>query len=161
MVSKLTSVAPTGETWTSQDGKTFYKQQVVLADGTTGTSLTANPEAPYSAGDEVEVTTKQTKHGIQFSIRKQQEGPTTFKPGGGYRGGNDPGKALAIARQSSLKAAVGILGEGKPVEQYLQLAERITQYVQNGPQQAAPQPQNQPRPQDQYQNNQPDFNPPF
>lgn len=158
MLTKVTSVSPTGETWTSQDGKTFYKQQVTLADGTTGTSLTANPEAPYTAGDEVEVTTKQTKHGIQFSIRKQNDNPPTFKPGGSFRSGNDPGKGLAIARQSSLKAAVGILGEGKPVEQYLQLAERITQYVQNGPEQGNQ--GNQPRPQDQY-SNQPDFNAPF
>ena len=127
--------------WTASDGTTFYKNNVQLENGVQGETLSKSPTPPYSVGDEVEYEERRGQNGTRLKLRKpSQYGNGGYGGGGGNRNDN---KGPRIMRQTAMKVAAHIVGQGKGFGEYVQVADMLVKYFegQEPSQQQAPPPQ--------------------
>ena len=102
-MTTITAVKPTG-TWTSPDGKTFYKMQISLSDGVTGQVLATTPDR-WKEGDEVDVLSKEeNEYGTKLKIGKQRDS-NGFSYGSGSRVDRSP----QIESQWAINASIAYL----------------------------------------------------
>lgn len=127
--SKIAQLRENVRTWNSPDGTLFYVHNVQLENGVQGSAFGKSPNAPYQVGDSVQYEEKRTNDGTRLKIRKESQ----YNSGQGYapRGGN-PEKEARIMRQSAMKIAAEIVGEGKHFSEYVAVANNCIKYFTEG-----------------------------
>lgn len=125
-------------TWTNSQGTTYFKNNVALANGVQGTSLSQSETPPYGVGDEVEYEERRNQHGTTLKIRKAGG---NFGQGGGNRYNGGANKHASIMRQNAMRTAAMMLGEGRSLHEYQTRAAELIAYFEGTPSQvqAAPQ----------------------
>jgi hypothetical protein len=100
-------------TWEGQYGL-FYKWEIEMENGDVGEYMSKDqPQTKFSVGmtTEYDFITKNVGGKIFHNIKPVKK---EFTPGGGGGGRSfDPGREIKIMRQSSLKAAVDLVCNGK------------------------------------------------
>jgi hypothetical protein len=128
--SKIAQLRENVGTWNASDGTLFYKHNVQLENGVQGQALGKSPNAPYQVGDAVEYEEKRTQDGTRLKIRKPSQGGGGY--GGGQRsGGNNPQRDGRIMRQTAMKVAAHIVGEGKHFSEYVNVANQCVKYFES------------------------------
>lgn len=151
--SKVAQLRENVGTWTAPDGTQFYKHNAQLENGVQGEVLGRSPQAPYAVGDEVQYEEKRTQNGTRLKLRKHNPQYNN----GGYNGGgsSNDNRGPRIMRQTAMKVAAHIVGEGKHFSEYVAVADLCVKYFEHGsaaPQQAqqAPPPQQAPQVETRY-----------
>lgn len=126
--SKIAQLRENVRTWNSPDGTLFYVHNVQLENGVQGSAFGKSPNAPYQVGDAVQYEERRTNDGTRLKIRKESS-----YQGGGYSGRHgNPDKEQRIMRQSAMKVAAEIVGQGKHFSEYVAVAENCIKYFKNG-----------------------------
>ena len=126
--SKIAQLRENVRTWNSPDGTLFYVHNVQLENGVQGSAFGKSPNAPYQVGDAVQYEERRTNDGTRLKIRKE----STYQ-NGGYSGRQaNPDKEQRIMRQSAMKVAAEIVGQGKHFSEYVAVAENCIKYFKNG-----------------------------
>lgn len=129
MKSKVTKLEQTG-TWTSGEGKTFYKFDIEFDNGDKADFLQATPEMKHALGSEpeYEITTNEKGYKkIKFLGEKKD-----FSKGGYSRfdPAEDAKRQAMIVRQSSVKVAADLVGYGKvDYDDLLIVAQRVADWA--------------------------------
>ena len=112
MKSKVTKLDQTG-TWTSGEGKTFYKFTIEFDNGDKADYLQATPEMKHAIGSEPEYEITENAKG--YKKIKFLDGKKDFTKGGYSRfdPAEDAKRQAMIVRQSSVKVAADLVGYGK------------------------------------------------
>ena len=123
-------------TWTTPDGNILYVHNVQLENGVQGFAFGKSETAPYQIGDAVQYEASPTKDGTKLKIRKE----STYNASNAYSGKPNPNKDRRIMKQSAIKNAVAIVGEGKHFSEYVKVADMLIKWLsEDGGEETAPQ----------------------
>lgn len=112
-------------TWNTPSGDVLHVHNVQLENGVQGFAFGKSETAPYQIGDAVQYESSPTKDGTKLKIRKE----STYNAGaGGYNSKPNPNKDNRIMKQSAIKNAVAIVGEGKSFSEYTKVADKLIQW---------------------------------
>ena len=137
------------DTVAQKSGKgTYQKATVTYRDLKQGGKVNSKQLFDFSAkdiwntlkiaekGDTFLVTMEKNDRGywdwlaMEKAVEKPQQAAAALRGNTGYDPDN---RQLMIVRQSSLKAAIDLLGQGTAVDEVIELSERFIRYVYEGP----------------------------